>query len=96
MMKMDETTWHIMDAMAEDWESVAQIEPHVRKFCGAVPRSQINKTLVSLHKAGLVQAMDGDGNGISELPRAVTGTWFRMTSAGRTAWDTEGRKYRDK
>lgn len=95
MKKMDSITWHIMDAMAEDWESVAQVEPHVLKFCGATPRDRIGKILISLHEDGFLQAMDKNGNGISVLPDDVMETWFRMTPKGRSLWNSEGVKYRD-
>jgi hypothetical protein len=58
MRTLDATTWHIMDAMADDWESIVQIRPYVEEFCGPTPEESIFDTLRSLHADDLIEIME--------------------------------------
>ena len=86
-----------MDAMADDWESIAQIHPDVERFCGATPKERIFDTLRSLHADGLVRVMEVGGHSNTTFPPLETRdtAWFCMTDVGEALWDSQGAVYRD-
>jgi hypothetical protein len=84
-----------MDAMADDWESISQIEPHVRHFHGAVAQPVIFSLLRHLHEAGHLRIMDENGYQLSDFPESPETAWFSMTESGRLIWDENGSKYRN-
>jgi hypothetical protein len=95
---LDEFTWHMMDAMADDWESLDQTVPHIERFLGSTDRSRVAQLLVELVSEGLLREME-------RLPyqqltpemilHAPIEYWFSMTPGGRALWDSEGHRYRD-
>lgn len=95
MRELDSLTWHIMDAMADDWESIEQIEPHVRRFHGSAERHAILEILCRLHDDSFLRIMDENGNGTDDFPDGPETAWFSMTDTGRELWDSDGHKYRD-
>jgi hypothetical protein len=95
MNTLDSQTWLIMDAMADDWESIEQIRPHVSELNGHVSDDAISVTLRTLHDQGLIRIMDDNGNSVSDFPKDPTTCWFSITNNGRTLWDTQGVKYRE-
>ena len=84
-----------MDAMADDWESIVQIRPHVQQHCGATPDDRIFQILRQLHAAGFVRIMDLDGYGTDAFPADPRESWFDMTDTGRELWDAQRSKYRN-
>jgi hypothetical protein len=95
MEALDELTWHVMDAMADDWESIVQIRPHVFQYCGPTSDDTIFQTLLRLHEAECIEIMDEEGQGTSVFPDDPKGCWFSMTKRGRSLWNSEGSKYRN-
>ena len=97
MRTLDATTWHIMDAMADDWESIVQIRPYVEEFCGPTPEESIFDTLRSLHADRLIEIMEvGEhSNALFPPPETRERAWFAMTDTGRSLWDLHGGAYRD-
>jgi hypothetical protein len=95
MPDLDFLAWEIMNAMADDWESIEQIEPSVRRFHGDVGRPAIFAELRRLHEAGYVRIMDEDGYGVGDFPDSPVTAWFSMTESGRLIWDENGKKYRN-
>ena len=95
MESLDPLTWHVMDAMADDWESIAQIRPHVLQYCGATPDERIFQILRQLHENELIKIMDDDGYGTSSFPSDPSECWFCMSDAGEALWEAEGSRYRD-
>lgn len=95
---LDEFTFHAMNAMADDWESLDQIEPQIERFVGSADRRRIAQLLVELNAEGLVIEMQRQpyqhltANMILQNPMEF---WFAMTSAGRALWKSEGHKYED-
>ena len=95
---LDEFTFHVMDAMADDWESLDQIAPHIEQFVGAADRGRIARLLVELVTEGLVREMERlpyqrlTAEMILETPVEY---WFAMTEAGRALWSLEAHKYDD-
>ncbi|MDY7110114.1 MAG: hypothetical protein SYC29_15895 [Planctomycetota bacterium] len=94
MMSLNALQWHVMDATADDWESIVQIRPHVTQFCGHRSDGTIFDVLRNLHQHGLVRLMDRDGYAADIFPDDPSDFWFSMTEAGRKLWDAEGSKYR--
>jgi hypothetical protein len=94
-VSMDSLTWHVMDALADDWESIAQIRPHVHHYCGPASDQQIVDILRQLREDKLIEIMKvpEQSDHIFEIQPEVC--WFGMTEAGRVLWDSEGAKYRD-
>jgi len=72
-----------MDAMADDWESIVQIRPHVHQYCGPTPDDWIFQILRQLHESGFVRIMDLDGHGTESFPSDPQESWFDMTDIGR-------------
>ena len=96
MQSLDSLTWHVMDAMAEDWESIAQIRPHVLQYCGGVTSNErIFQILRQLHENELIKIMDEDGYGASSFPSDPSECWFCMSDTGKALWQAEGSKYED-
>ena len=68
MRALDDHTWHVMDAMADDWESIAQIRPYVEEYCGVTTDERIFDTLRSLHSDGLIEIMEVGTHSNSVFP----------------------------
>ncbi len=95
MTTLNELEWHVMDALADDWESIVQIRPHVVRWLGPTSDERIAQCLRSLHQHDLVCIMDSEGFATSRFSTDPTECWFAMTESGRTLWDSEGVNFRD-
>jgi hypothetical protein len=95
---LDEFAFYAMDAMADDWESLEQIAPHIERLVGSADRERVARLLVELVAEGLVREMEPlqyqllTAEMILESPMEF---WFAMTEAGRALWTSEGYKYDD-
>ena len=95
---LDKFAFHAMDAMADDWESLEQIVPHLESFLGTTDHSRVARLIVELISEGLLREMEQlpyqhlTADMILQTPIEY---WFSMTLAGRALWDSEGHKYRD-
>jgi hypothetical protein len=87
MPKLDSLTFYTLNAMADDWESIVQIEPQVTEFHGPATREQIFKTIRKLHEGGYLRAMDENGDGVEGYPAEEETAWFSMTKAGRELFE---------
>jgi len=97
-LNIDEFTFHIMNAMADDWESLDQIVPDIEQIFGSVDRSEVVRLLVRLVSEDLVQEMKivKYESLISEMIlKSPSRFWFTMTDKGRAFWDSEAPKYFD-
>jgi len=94
MKGLSSLEWHVLDAMADDWESIEQIAPHVERFHGPVSRECIMEILGVLYGQNLVEAMTENGDAVTG-PCHPASDWFRMSSEGRAIWDGNGARYRD-
>jgi hypothetical protein len=95
MTLLDSFTWHVMDATADDWESLEQILPHVHQFHGPVEPVETAKVIARLIDEGLMEAMHHEMVDPHDVAEDPIGYWFRITALGRSLWDTEGGRYRD-
>jgi hypothetical protein len=95
-MPLGTLTFWILDAMADDWESLDQIQPVVDRWFQPTPRLVVAEELVRLVKLGQLEEMPHRDRGDDELSAASviadpTRFWFRMTSQGRKQWDQEAK-----
>ena len=94
---IDEYEWHVLDATADDWESLDQIVPHLERFLGPVDRAGIVRLIIKLVDDGMLKEMrykayrNLTAEMILETPMEF---WFCMTTEGKELWDSEGYKYR--
>ncbi len=94
MHTLNHLQWHVIDVLADDWESITQIRPHVNEWCGQTTDRHIFDTLRELHGEGFVRIMDAEGHETTAFPENPSDHWFDMTPSGRSLWDAEGIKYR--
>jgi hypothetical protein len=91
---LDSLAWHVMDATADDWESLEQILPHVRETHGPAEAVVVAESIVRLMVEGLMEEM----RHATVSPQAIVCNpidyWFRMTPRGRAIWDTDGGHWR--
>jgi hypothetical protein len=87
MAQLDSLTFYVLNAMADDWESIVQIEPQVIEFFGDGGRDAIVNVLRHLHDAGYLRAMDENGYGINGFPADPARAWFSMTDSGRMLFE---------
>lgn len=87
---MDSLSWHVMDATADDWESLEQILPHVREYHGPVEPTAIAEAIARLVRDGLMEEMRGTAVNPVAIAADPIEFWFRMTARGRMEWDSAG------
>jgi hypothetical protein len=103
---LDRFDWYILDATADDWESIDQILPYVNELYGSVEARAVVRALSRLVDEGWMRAahlveegyMTDVPNGSLEpetIAEEPTEFWFCMTQRGRTLWDSDGQEYRD-
>ena len=84
-----------MDALADNWESVAQIQPHVHRYCGPTSDDKLLAVLRELRGENLITLMSVAKETADTFEADPLACWFGMTEAGRNAWRAERAKYRD-
>jgi hypothetical protein len=93
MDDLNAVSWNILDAMADDWESVEQIEPFINEYVGLVSRDEIIKAIEDLYNKGLIEIMDNEKFSRLDILKDPSKYWFGMTDAGRKLWNSESNKY---
>jgi hypothetical protein len=91
---MDPLTWYVMDATADDWESLEQILPHVRACHGPIEPSALAVIIAHLIREGLMEEMQHPIIDPAVVVADPIEFWFRMTQRGRKLWDSEGTNFR--
>lgn len=94
MRTLDSTTWHILLAMADDWESIVQIQGTLRRFGFHITDEAVFNTLRELHREGYIKIMDPDGSATDQFPDDPTEYWFYFTSAGEQLWASGEAQFR--
>jgi len=82
MRTLDDTTWHILLAMADDWESIVQIQGTLREFGFDIPDAAVFQTLRELHQEAYVKIMGPNGTAVDSFPDDPIKHWFYFTPAG--------------
>ena len=94
-MRVSILNLHCLNAIADDYESVASILEDVRRSShGNVDAAEITACLVELVRDRMADAFRFDpGTGrherIAALPDEHTGLWFRITDLGRRQLDAD-------
>lgn len=98
---LDRVSWHVLGATADDWESIDQIEPHVREYCeGVSDRAEIAARIIELTRIQVLEEMphkhlERPAESAEDILRQPNEHWFRMTPIGRMLWDINHRNYCD-
>ncbi len=93
---MDSLTWHVMDATADDWESMEQMLPHVHACHGPAEPAAVAEVVARLVCDGLMEEMRHAIIDPTEVVANPVEFWFRMTPRGRGVWDSDGNRFRGK
>lgn len=83
---MDTISWHVLDATADDWESLTQIADHVLRFCPSVDCETVAQTIVLHQSAGMFREMNDFRPTPVQIVSNPIDYWFEMTELGRRAW----------
>ena len=90
---LDKLSFEVMNATADDWESLEQIMSAVEKYAGDTGRLAVARLIFDLVSEGLFEV----GQNKSVTPELIVKDpleyWFRMTTQGRALWDAEAHKY---
>jgi hypothetical protein len=86
----------VMNATADDWESLEQIMPDAIECCDVSDRSTVVRVIVTLVEEGLLEEMRKRPITSELILQNPIEYWFAMTASGRSLWATETRKYDNK
>lgn len=94
VMPLGSLTFWIMDATADDWESLDQIQLVVDRWWKPTPGQVVAAVIVSLVQSGLFEERPHQDRGDAELSASAIVAdpmrfWFRMTTRGRRHWEQE-------
>ena len=97
---IDSLRWHVLDALADDWESPEQIKTSLSDYGGSVPTDDelgdILQQLFEKHYIFLTQNTLFDrGEVVRELSGETSSRrfWFGRTDIGYLAWEALSEKY---
>jgi hypothetical protein len=87
MENLDAIDWEILNATADDWESLEQI---VRGLPPGGPDADaVADRIVRLIDRGLLEARFEGGQTVAAIHRGeIRQAWFAMTQQGRDAWNS--------
>ena len=90
---LDKPSFFLMDATADDWESLEQIMPVVAEYAGVTDSSRVAGLIVELLADGLLEEMKHTPVTPQMIVQTPIEFWFAMTPAGRALWTSEAHKY---
>jgi hypothetical protein len=90
---LDKPSFWLMNATADDWESLEQIAPQVERFAGVTDSSEVARLIIDLVADGLIEEMKHTPVTPQMIVQTPIEFWFAMTPAGRALWDSEAHKY---
>jgi hypothetical protein len=82
---IDALSWEVLNATADDWESLDQLHSAVCRFDASVGREEVAGVVARLLSDGLLEQQEANA--------PVAEGWFRMTVAGRAAWEQATDRY---
>ncbi len=86
-------SWEIMNATADDWESLDQVMPSIMPHCGPVDAPAIARAIACLVNDGLMEEMRHGSVEPTSVVEDPMEYWFRMTPHGRELWDSQARRF---
>ena len=90
---LDKLTFEVMNATADDWESLDQIMSPVKEFSGVSDRTSVANIIVQLITEGLFEEMKQQKVTAEMIVQSPMDFWFTMTKQGRSLWNSEAPKY---
>jgi hypothetical protein len=81
----------VMDATADDWESLEQIHPHVNQWWQQTEASVVVVEMMRLLGAGLFEVMPATPENAAAVLAEPIQYWFRMTPVGRAQWKEQAK-----
>jgi hypothetical protein len=85
--------FEVMNATADDWESLEQIHPQVNEYRGMVEASVVAEEMMRLLSIGLFEVMPKAPSTVEAILAEPTEYWFRMTPAGRSKWQKQAEEF---
>jgi hypothetical protein len=89
---VDVISFWIMNATADDWESLDQIVPQVLETCSSVDSKSVAERIEALVGQGLMEEMRGRAVRSADVLVDPMEFWFRMTLKGRSTWSAMAEK----
>ncbi len=81
----DAMSWEMLNATADDWESLDQLYLVICRFRSPVSRATVIEAAAQLETVGFLEQR------VADAPASER--WFRMTGAGHVAWQEATDKY---
>jgi hypothetical protein len=91
---LETLSFYVMNATADDWESLDQIMLDVAEFAEVADRPRVAKLIVDLLAEGLLEEMKQCPVTPKMIIQNPIEYWFGMTAKGRALWQTESQKHR--
>jgi hypothetical protein len=79
-------SFEVLNATADDWESLEQIHPQVNEYWHTVEASVVAVEMIRLLASGLFEVMPKAPPNSEAILAEPIEYWFRMTKAGRVEW----------
>ncbi len=89
----DAISWEVLNATADDWESLEQVHPAVCRFVAPVSEGIVASVIARLVRDGLMEEMSGGVIDPAAIAANPTEFWFRMTPHGREVWEAEAARF---
>lgn len=83
----------VMNATADDWESLEQIQLDVARSYLRIGPDAIAMEIMRLLELGLFEAMPRTPESAEQIATSPFEVWFRMTQRGRTAWESDSMRF---
>ena len=90
---VDLLAWHIMEATADDWESVDQIITEVEGRIGVQDPVMFHKVILELFESEFLELMPMDGITSQTLKDDPKKCWLAMSAKGRRVWHEDSIHY---
>jgi len=90
---VDLLAWHIMEATADDWESVDQIIPEVEGRIGVQDPVMFHKVILELFENEFLELMPMTGITQQTLKDDPKKCWLTMSAKGRRVWNENSIHY---
>ena len=88
---MTHLDWLVLDATADDFESIVQIADSVRCDLPQISRAELARHIIELLRDGFLQQLESDEISLEDLVRVPERLqppfWFGMTARGAEAWE---------
>ena len=91
---LETLSFYVMNATADDWESLDQIMLDVAEFAEVADRPRVARLIVDLLAEGLLEEMKQSPVTQEMIIQNPIEYWFGMIAKGLALWQTESQKHR--